>query len=95
MPLSPSGCGVYGNLTANGHKEADTRSRRCSQFLALSAWRRCIIDNGRFLQVVRQRQEEGIEVRCRFKIDWYGQRRCHCRGKVNKQASEGGYLVTI
>ena len=48
-PLSPSGCGVDDDLTADGHNKVDARSRGRSRLLALSARRRRIIDPGRFL----------------------------------------------
>ena len=47
--MLPNGCGVDNKLTVDGHKEVDARSRGSSHLLVLSAWRRCIINPGRFL----------------------------------------------
>ena len=95
MPLSPSGCIVDKKLAVDGHNEVDARCRRCSHVLALSARRCHIIDSGLFLRVGRQQQEEGIEVWCCCNISHHQQRRRHCIEQVQKQASEGGYMVTI
>ena len=48
MPLSPSGCGVDDNLTANGHNKVDARSRWCSYLLALSAQFCCVLNPSQF-----------------------------------------------
>ena len=47
MPLSPSGCSVYDNLTVDGHNEVNASSHGCSQVLALSVQPRRIriLDN--------------------------------------------------
>ena len=95
MPLSPSGCSVDKNLTVDGHNEVDARSRGCYHLLALSARRHHIMILGDFGQVGCYRQEEGIEVRCRCKIGHHRRRCLHCRGRFQKQASEGGYMSTI
>ena len=90
MPLSPSSSDVDDNLTVNGHNEVDAISCGYSHLLAISTQHRCKMVLGDFLRLGRQRQEEGIEVWCRCKIGHH-QRRCHhCRGQVQKQASEGG-----
>ena len=49
MPLSPSGCGVDGNLAVDSHNEVDARSCGCSHLLVLSAQRCHIINPGQFL----------------------------------------------
>ena len=64
MPLAPSGCSVYDNLTIDGHNKVDARSYGCSHLPALSAQRRRIMILREFLQVGHQRQEEGTAVRC-------------------------------
>ena len=43
-----------------------------------------------FWRVSRHQQEEGIEVRCLWKISCHQRSHFHCRGRVQKQASEGG-----
>ena len=85
MPLSPSGCGVDNNLTVDGHNKVDARSCGCS----LLAWRRNIMILANLSRVGLQRQEEGIYLWC-FKIGCHLRHHHHCRGRVPKQASEGG-----
>ena len=95
MPMSPSGCGVDDNLTIDDHNEVDARSRRCSHIPGLSLRRRRIMILDKFWRVGWQRQEEGIEVRCLCKIGRHRRSRHHRRGRVQKQAYEGGYMATI
>ena len=92
MPLSPSGCGMDNNLTINGLNEVNARSCGCFHLLALSARRRrmMILDN--CLRLGHQWQEEGIELWCLCKIGFHRCRRCHCRGRVLKQASNWGVI---
>ena len=49
MLLFPSRCGVDNKLTEDGHNKVDTRSRRRSGLLLLSAQCRRIINPGQFL----------------------------------------------
>ena len=95
MPLSPSGWGVDDNMAVDGYNEVDARSRGCSHLLALSSQRCRILILDNFWWVVRQRQEEGIDVRCRWNIGRHWRWCCHCRGRFQKQASDGGYMATI
>ena len=63
---------------------------RCSYLLDLSAWHRHIMILNGFWRLGRQQKEDGIELQCCYKISRHRWRCRHCRGRVQKQASEGG-----
>ena len=90
MPLLTSSWGVDSNLTVDGHNEVYARSRGWSHLLRISARHHNIMILDKFSQVGHQRQEDVLELRCRCKISRHRQRRCHCRGRVQKKAYKGG-----
>ena len=68
---------------------------RCSHLLALSERHCRIMILEEIWQVGRQQQGEGVEVRCRCNISHHRGRHRHCRGRVQNQAPEGGYMATM